>query len=272
MKKNLITSTLLAMAGIALLTQPAKATTLSYSDGDILLGFHDSSKTTDYVLDLGNFSQFQGHTVGYSTTLSLGSVGTDLTNIFGAGWTNSSSVYWGAVGTDSNTDALFATRAEIYGVQSHATAWARQNDTNQSGVNTTITGMGYNAFDSNASTANSSVGFAQPTSMSDSWANWQPGGGNSSGISLAYFNPTIEGNFQHGTGNGGAYGSGSVLNLFEMQDGSGSGSYLGSFTINDSGSVTFQVTSVPEPSTYAMVAAGGLLVLSMRNRLRKKQA
>jgi hypothetical protein len=44
---------------------------------------------------------------------------------------------------------------------------------------------------------------------------------------------------------------------------------LGTFTLDNTGTVTFN--AVPEPSAYGIIAGAGLLVVSLRNRFSKKQ-
>jgi len=62
--------------------------------------------------------------------------------------------------------------------------------------------------------------------------------------------------------------------LWEVpQSGQGTEKYLGYFTYDPTGEVDFtSVNAVPEPSTYAMVAAAGLAAVATRRQLRRLTA
>jgi PEP-CTERM motif len=71
---------------------------------------------------------------------------------------------------------------------------------------------------------------------------------------------------------GGTY----VSDLFELDPGLGSSTpstLQGYFTLNNTGELDFTsaVTAVPEPGTYGLLTGGGLLLLSLHNRLFRKQ-
>ena len=46
---------------------------------------------------------------------------------------------------------------------------------------------------------------------------------------------------------------------------------LGTFSLAANGTVTYNVTPVPEPGTYGLLAVGGLVVLALRSQFRRKQ-
>src|SRR5581483_3649709 len=104
--KKLTTTALAALAGLAFVAPSAKA--LTYSDGDLLLGFRatgGSGSSTDYLIDLGAFTQFTlggtYYSPGSAVTLSLSGIKTDLDNTYGSDWfTNATTnVLWGIAGT-----------------------------------------------------------------------------------------------------------------------------------------------------------------------------
>ena len=75
---------------------------------------------------------------------------------------------------------------------------------------------------------------------------------------------------------GSSFTSGSIVSdLFEY-NGTGSGNkatYEGDFTFNSNGSLDFTtVSAVPEPGTYGIAGAGGLLLLSLGKQFRRQQA
>ena len=98
---NLKKASLLALAGIAIAGQSAKADTTNYTDGDLLLTFRQAGNSYDYLVDLGQASALPS---SGSTTFSIGSIATDLSSIFGSNWytsTGSSKVYIGIIGSDA---------------------------------------------------------------------------------------------------------------------------------------------------------------------------
>jgi hypothetical protein len=60
-----------------------------------------------------------------------------------------------------------------------------------------------------------------------------------------------------------------TVNFFGAPDNGATPSVLGTFTLDNTGTVTFN--AVPEPSAYGIIAGAGLLVVSLRNRFSKKQ-
>ena len=116
-------------------------------------------------------------------------------------------------------------------------------------------------YQGGTATANSPVGVIQNVSDSASYASYQPGGTalNSGGISFAYWNPTIEGDFGAGAGL-------AALDLFRMAPGSSLllGDYLGTFTIANDGVLSFSTSPVPEPASLTLISALGLMVTRRR--------
>jgi hypothetical protein len=82
------------------------------------------------------------------------------------------------------------------------------------------------------------------------------------GNSFSYFANGIEGNFGNGE-------EGTAIDLFRIeknnQGGTGANAYKGTFTINDTGVVTYAV-AVPEPTSAALLCIGAGLVGFARRR------
>jgi hypothetical protein len=82
----------------------------------------------------------------------------------------------------------------------------------------------------------------------------------------------LVGNINNTTGS--PFTTGIVSDLFEYNGtGAAGGSvYEGDFTFNTDGSLDFTTptTAVPEPTTYGILAAGGLLALSLGKQLRRQ--
>ncbi len=253
---------LLAAAGLALASTAVNAATTAYTSGDLILGFRQTGNTSSLLVNLGQAGGYRdGTTTG---ALSLGNLGADLTSLFGAGWSSDATVFWGVVGTPGaasfNGDAantLYASKPEsTYGVQ--ADAYERLASATQGTARSAIVSMA-NAYAGQTSTVNSNVALVQLNSASNSWSSFNPGG-----TSFSYFSG-LEGNFGSGVAS-------SALDLFRMTPDSlasvNYGTYEGSFTINNSGTVSFSTSTpgvVPEPSRV-LFAGIGLGTLLLRRR------
>jgi len=265
MKKNsILKAALLAVAGIGLFATHANAT-LTYSSDDLFIGFYSVNSSTDYLIDIGQASNFLNAASGSTTT--IGTFGNDLTTAFGSGWATDQSVKWVVFGTDqlhttsydTSTYTNYATKPEGV-VGTLETGYLRNNQSTQASASNAMIGV-ENAYKNG--TLSGEGGYLQSTAVSNSLYSQTAGG---SGIAFANY---TAGDFSNGT-------SQSVLDLFRMVkvssvDGS-TGSYVGSFSINDSGTTSFTVTAVPEPSTYGLAVLGGAAALIAVRRFRKVQA
>lgn len=257
---NFVIPALVAFASLALLTSSAKA--FNYANGDLLLGFHSTgAEANDFVIDLGPATQFDGKSAGY--TLSLGNISTDLQTLLGAGWASNSLLYWGAIGGNSSSNILWSSKAEST-LGTITSAWKNKSSLTQSGVTSSVDSVGTNllGYGTVGSFTNSAF---EAKGSANSWASWQPGygatdGANSNGISFGYFNPTNEANSASGI-------STTALDLFRMNPGSGNGTYEGTFTVSSNGDLSFAV--VPEPSTYAALGVGAVMIAAAVRRQRK---
>ena len=125
-------SMLIAFAGMALGSATAFAQTpLTYTDGDLFLGFRVKSGTdnqgltSDYLVNIGQFSTYENAT-GPITVSGLGSMKADLDATFGSNWSARDNVYWSVSGkAEVATSALFATKPQIAPGTINATGWAR---------------------------------------------------------------------------------------------------------------------------------------------------
>jgi elongation factor P hydroxylase len=182
-----------------LLCVGAEAATTSYNDGDVFMGFRATSGagiTKDYVVNLGPASQFTSLSSGTTITLSLGNIGADLTAVFGPDWYTrqdpggGSAVLWSIVGAQ-----VFAGNGDpdntIYPSNTNIVPWNRDFDSSQSFTAGLIDSMRF-AYQGLSSTANSPVALIQNVTDANSYASFQPGGVNSSGISFQTYDPTIE--------------------------------------------------------------------------------
>jgi len=259
-------SLFLAVAGLLALASAGHAQQqVSYSAGDLLMGFHatgttaaqNTTGTTEtYLMNLGPITQFIGQTNAFQVNVS--GVAADLSGKYGANWHTRDDMYWGAVAT-SNTGALgeaartlFATKAQaVVGTFNAPEArWPRNTTSAQATPSNKIQPMGSQGYalvagtgTPNTSTANNVKGIFQQVAYDRSWASYQPGGpsvnvGVGGGISFAYFDPSVEGFSATGIVN-------TALELYRVVPVANSGDIgtpselLGVFTINSGGAITF---------------------------------
>ena len=229
---NLLRPALLALVGAALSPQAHAAN--PYTPGDLFLGFRASGgqgATQDYLVNIGPASNYTAP--GSSFTLpSIGSVGADLTSIFGSNWRTRTDLFWsisgGSLGADP-VNTLYATRARTAaGVP--ITPWQGRSNSSQSFTDSKFDTLA-EAY-KNADPVTAGHGLQQAVSSTNSYASFQPGGTaiNANGISFASFNPTIESAVANSAG----------LELFRLVPVLGlNGASQGVFTIDAGGTVTY---------------------------------
>jgi hypothetical protein len=241
MKKFFLTA-FLATLGLAL---PALAQ-VSASPGDLVLGFRATGGTGQNVnleVNLGTVAQFQGLASG--TTLVLSRLAAaDLAATYGSGWATRTDLYWGVVGTAGRLAAgpngspigtLWATNAEgTVGTQS--AAWTPGSRGAQFNASSTIEAVLLGApgsLNGASTTANSSSSSSINATLAGSYTyqdTVQPG------TSFAFFNPSIDNSVK-------ADASGyAVSDLYELQPGATSSTYLGSFGLSATGALTFSTS------------------------------
>jgi hypothetical protein len=256
MKNHLYKAALLAALGLAGVSA-AQAST------DVLLGFNDaasSSSKNDYVIDLGSYSSLVSSAESNGGTVNL--------------WT-------GIIGTTFNSAYAFSADASALNdvaagiVQSFTGTYPH---TLLVSAPTSVLSIFTPSGSQFNNAANSAQGVLTGTFASSSdpstWtgavaASATAGGTEVSGDDVtdnALVNPM-----------GQLVGGVLDLNLWETTKASTFGSTatdyeeVGSFHI-DLNNDMINFTVVPEPSTYALLGLGGLLVLSLRNRLNRKNA
>ena len=279
--KLLQTTALLAFAGMALVGSTANAAPVTYNTGDLLLGFETTGNgsSNTVVVDIGNFQLYRDAAPGSSFTIDLGTtnLGGILDSTFGSGvntWTTRDDVYWGVFGATRNTaisgpgadttivngdnsSTFYASRPESP-VGTQAAAWSLSNQSSQ----VTVAGhmLGVEGTFSLQSDTNGSNLAVIPTSTVNSYEdenNVQA----TPNVSFVNLSGGIQGNFGSGT-------AGTALDLFRVANqasGTRTGTYLGTFTINDSGVLNY-TAAVPEPSSIALLSMGGMAAFLGRRR------
>lgn len=288
MKSKLLAPAIIAAAAGVLLSPPAHATgDVTYTPGDVLLGFEKPGATNNYVVDLGPATEFvtlseSPGTTNLNTLLSLGNIGADLASSsgFGSNWATTeafgSNVQWGvfdAIGDFGalgfQGDTLFLTKAEpTPGTRSTAPLdETSSTQTNQEGPFSSLATGVNGGFNGQLATANSSVAAFIPASDANSWSSNNPsynaftigyGIEQTNSASNAYIGPTN-----------------SVLDLYELvptdEGGATHATDLGSLSLNSAGTLDFTSAAVPEPSTYTAIGLGAIFLLLFRKsgRIRK---
>lgn len=257
----------LALASSALFQSADAATVPFPTDGDLFMGFHSSSSSNEYLVDIGQFSLFNNQPVGFH--LSLGNYGADLTTALGANWFSDINAQWGVAGTLDATSQLFASKATS--VPGTAIPWTRQSTASQTNSGSQIDTMVFGDYAGQNATSNNPTGVIHSTGGL-SWASFNNGANSPSG-SFSTWVPSIEG--PQIPGLPGNSITTSKLDLFRLDPNNNGtnlpGQYIGTFSIDAAGDVSYDV--VPEPSTYASLVGGSVLLLALlRFRSRSLKA
>jgi hypothetical protein len=281
MKLTKITTAIAALAAAAVLATSAHAagTQVTYTSGDLFLGFEVDGGANDYVVNLGLANQFSGATTPLTFQLSTA----DLSSVFGSTWaTNSGTsadVQWGVIGNDQNNGLGVGTQT---GNTDGKSVWYTLGETVSGTPNTAPSALSASSlnlisnkiknldsatsggFNGKTSTANTTNAIIESATASNSWTLFDPGtysGGNAFG----------SGNDIEQPGSGSNTGpTDSVLDLFQANSGQ-TGDLLGEFSLSSSGLLTFDPAAslaVPEPSAYAL----GITALVLFGVLKRRKS
>ncbi len=276
---------LLAIACALALTPDSANAAIIYNDGDLILGFRATGgqgASTDYVIDIGSAATFLTSLANNQVNLSLGPIATDLIALYGINWSSRVDVLWSLSGVQKiagngfGNNTMFATRSDSVHapagpLTNTTTPWTRPSSFGAGapagkmlslgqkyGAGTTGSVAGTDQMES----TNVPGALIQPTSQVNSYASLQ------GTLAFGYFSDAngIEGNFGSSPS--------AVLDLYQLNTGSGPASFAGSLAINNAGLVTatgagFQV---PEPSVAASLVFGAVALGAMRRRRASTQA
>ncbi len=258
---------LLALLGLALLAPSAKA-----GDGDLYLGFYSTSAAKDYLLYIGSYTNyttnggaFTGSSFSLNTGIGIGTasqINADLTTAFGAGWFSDPTVKWGVIGGLDyfGTNTVFLSDPNA---TSTTTAWtALGSDDQRIAVADAVVGLSGQFGSGGAGGATAANGKLQDKSVASTYYFYSKDGSNSPGASFEYYTGGIDTNARTNylatlvaTDNG---GSGLLADGSQVVD--------GKFTVASDGNISYATAAaVPEPSTYAILGFGAV-ILSMAAR------
>ena len=202
-------------------------------NGDLIVGFTTQSGS-DVIYDLGAESSLtSGETWNLSSLLS--------------GFSSLSGVNWGVIGAQNNsgTRNLWSTTSgftpdPVAGIA----AWNKDN--------TAIA-----SIYSNFGIAGAGQSLSITSTDDNSW-------------NMQTINGSLGAQFINAYGNNPNVQGLTSDSLYGIVAGGSDPTLLGSFALDNTGTLTF--TAVPEPITFGAFAGAGLLLVSLRNQLRRKQA
>lgn len=286
--KTSLLFTAVSVAGILLAAPPAQAQTLtSYSDGDLFIGFRQTGTTNTLVVNIGSAAQFIPTSLGgtaegsFNVTFGLipntatpvSNINADLSTVFGNDWaTASTPVQLGIIGWSSGffddvpvnglvSRSIFLSKARTNPAVQTTPSASYNLDGASGNFGSFLDGVGNGSYLNQLSTANSDAAFIGLAAQSNNW-NQRIGANGSFGLGSSR---SIEG------------ATSAVFDLYlSPYDGStlvDETTYLGSFTLSNTGVLTYTTAgTVPEPSTFGLVALSGTALLVLRRRQQAKSA
>jgi len=264
--KKLTTAALLICGAIAA-SQSAFGQLYQNTPNDLDFGFQNQAGggTEDYVINLGAASSIVGQTSVVDLSSDFSS--SDFNAVLGS----SSSMFGGVVGAANTSTSGTANTADVFVTQLRVGGAGSSAAVAGSSVSQTLTRAQDNTTYGGLGTLVSPAAGTGTLDASKSWEN--------------LIGPnTATGTFQSNVGLNpdSSVGNSSVLyeDLWETSSSTISGgepfTYLGYFTLDaPTGSLTFtgaDVTAVPEPATYGILAGMGMLILALRREVRGKTA
>lgn len=244
-----IRTALAAIAGTALSLMPASAAQ-TYTTGDVFVGFRSTnSPNNGLIIDIGDISQFTN--ASSFSNFSFGgasTTGADLAYQFGSGWYTDPTVTWGVFSAVTGQYALASKVQPVNGTLSTTPTALNSTKTGAliTGINTvqsgfvTSTAATYTANSAyQTGTANGTYYAAVNANPDFTSAAWAAGssieGAVGKLLDLYYFTP----------------------NAVQLLNPSGL-----ALSINSTGTITV----IPEPSTYALIGLGSLLLITAYRR------
>lgn len=268
----------------------ASAQTVTYTQGDLLVGFRASGGTgssTTFVYNIGSSTGFRDN----PNQGSLANVGAQLAATYGSDWYTRSDVSWGVIGVQSNANPQFDTSvvngdpvSTIYASRAAtdfgtSTAWGTGTAFSRAQVVSAATqvvsfahsgSQVFGTFSFQTAAANTGgLGAFVDTSAQNDWANFT-----APSADFGLFTGGIEGTFN--TGEEFAYLD--VYRILSTTTGAnptgvrGLGSYETTIFIDSTGQIFAGTSAIPEPSAFGAIAGAaaiGLACFRRRHTSRK---
>ena len=291
-----ITKPLLASCvAIGLTTAPALAVIdTTFSPNDVILGFRASSgngTSTTFMVNVGSATTFRDAS---TNMLNIANIGSALSSAYDSNWYDRTNLWAGfvsatngqnvdntggvAIGsqtTDYNSTIYVSTRRTALGTAGTANSTRPGNTI---ALDAQVMGSDINTLGGTFNSISTSGVYNGSSSVTNSWNTYMTGS-NSADFSGAY---NVEATFT--VGNRGVFeDAGTVEQMWDFyrvaqfpvsDPDAGKGIFQGTFTLNDSGDVSFIVgaAAVPEPSTYAMMGIACVAAAFHFFRRKKKTA
>ena len=273
---------MLAVAGAALAVASQAQAQFGYSADDLLLNFRLTSSTyfpagNDLEVNMGAISGIAALPAGTTETVLQGGASGTLQTTFGATLTH---LGFSAAGADAanTTGNLWLTQVTT-GPNAHGSAPEQIDYSSANPIANKIANIGAGANAQAAFTANGyQAATVTAATAGNSYQAQAESAATSAGeakINYGGYASLLDGNLEAISG-----GVTQYLNLWSQptDDGANPGggvplgpdAFLGYFTFKSNGEVdyTSELSAVPEPSTYGLIAGLGLLALALRRQFR----
>lgn len=247
------TGTLITSDTTPIHTSDLGVTVTAPAAGDLFLAFRATGgqgASLSYIVNIGSDLTYRNAAPGSSFTIAgIGDIGADLLATYGNTWSTRSDLFWGVFGARQAVSSTVYASREQDPAGTASTAWSPLTQTARNSTATSIIDVvsGIGGYTGSTSTDNSPVGILQTNSSSESSYNKQVStAGTTDFGSLSQWS-SIEGDFGSGA-------AGTALDLYRIAGTQASN--LGTFTIGDTGALTF-TAAVPEPGSAALLVLGG---------------
>jgi hypothetical protein len=244
--KSILLAAMIALTG-SVAFNTAHAAPLSYSAGNIFIGFRATGGTgadKSYLLNLGNFADL---TIlkGGDTPVQLFSLSSQLSTIFGSDWYTRGDVQWGIFGMPDNKSVVYSSTADEGNAPAKKAAGALATTYS----NYSTMGSGYNSTIANGTYDGSTVttgvlGEGVVTGAgSGTWA-----ANTAAATDFGVYSATLE--------------AGVSTNLELWGVTASTQTKYTQYDLSSGGSLSV----VPEPTTYALMGLGALLLIVAHRR------
>ena len=261
--KSFLTSALLGLAALGIFATKANAQ-ISAVSNDLILDFRATAgdgSSTNIGYSLGPITTFITDASSFSLNLAP-----DLSTIFNGGgtWNANTSVLWSVLGTSNGSSGYLGNSSSSRTLYYTVTAGGQSTPPAGVSAQTTVSGninQLYADINNDMSNTTAAGGLSYPNSPGNTYSVEAPNIG-------SYFTSGFES----------ALPTGSSPVTMELYDNTQTGSSpstptefdLGTFSLSSAGVLTF--TAVPEPSTYALLGFGAVVLLFTLRRHRTVQA